>query len=620
MLKSDEKYFWRNFLTLLILLILAMGILTFQQVLNVSQEESRNDELRLRSELEVLVAAVAPVFEQYPQLQRASAAEDISVGKQRATGTDYLRTLVTTAAQATALRITLINAEGEVLLDSSEDASKMNNHLFRPEVQMSLVESLGYVERYSNTLNKNFYYQAKAVRDLEGKILGFVRVARASEDLDMTISGLRWSVIQPALLVLGFMIGLAWWVVMKNSAVIQLLIDTTVAIAKGDYERRVPEARAQGMKRLADAINKMARQSAVRLQELTSERNRLQAIFAGMVEGVIDLDEDQRIAHINDEARRLLGLRLNPVGKHYWESIRANEIVDAVDEALTEDKVVQTEFEYKRGNENLQLKIYTVGLNDEEGGSLGSVIVLQDVTELRTLERVRTDFVANASHELKTPITAIRGLSETVLGDEQADRATLMSFMERIHAQSVRLSSLVLDLLTISRLEADSQTDSFSIMNFVELVRRAVMTARANADSKNLELVYDLPDTLSLEVFGDRQNLSQLVDNLIDNAIKYTPNGGVIKVSVCQQEQECMLKVADNGIGISPQYVDRVFERFYRVDKVRSQSLGGTGLGLSIVRNIAEKHGGTVSVVSQLGVGSTFTLRLPLAASQASRE
>jgi two-component system phosphate regulon sensor histidine kinase PhoR len=270
--------------------------------------------------------------------------------------------------------------------------------------------------------------------------------------------------------------------------------------------------------------------------------------------------------------------------------------------------------DYLRNRDQLVIDLYVASLADDDNKPIGAILVLHDVTELRHLERIRTDFVANASHELKTPITAIRGLSETVAGDPDVDRDTLQRFMQRIHAQSIRLSQLVGDLMTISRLEADHSTDSFSRINFVDLAARAVTTATGAAELKQQQFGARLPPE-RLEVYGDRQNLSQLVDNLIDNAIKYTPEQGRIEVRLSRWGDELLLEVEDSGIGISPQYQERVFERFYRVDKARSQSLGGTGLGLSIVRNIAERHGGSVAVKSQLGRGSVFSFRMPLAAS-----
>ena len=255
--------------------------------------------------------------------------------------------------------------------------------------------------------------------------------------------------------------------------------------------------------------------------------------------------------------------------------------------------------------------IYAASLSDDQGEPIGAVLVLHDITDLKNLERVRTDFVANASHELKTPITAIRGLTETIIDDDQVDKETMVHFLKRVHAQSLRLSQLVGDLMTISRLESSDSREDFTKINFADLIRRALRAALSTAEQKGHTLVADLPEK-DIELYGDRQNLSQLLDNLIDNAMKYTTESGTINITLKVEGQTALLEVTDSGIGISPQHQKRVFERFYRVDKARSQSLGGTGLGLSIVKNIVEKHGGTVSVRSQLGSGSTFIIRLPM--------
>lgn len=402
---------------------------------------------------------------------------------------------------------------------------------------------------------------------------------------------------------------LAW----RNTVAMEHLTDATEAIAQGDFERRVPEQHTPGVKRLADAVNLMARTSIRRVSMLTADRNRLATIFAGMVEGVVDVDEKQNIIHINDAAALLLGLvRENSIGKPVWQEIRNQKITLAIDDAIRNRTVIKARVDYPRVSEQLVFDIYVASLSDDQGEPIGAVLVLHDVTELKHLERIRTDFVANASHELKTPITAIRGLAETMVGDPDVEKSTLMQYMERIHSQSLRLSNLVTDLMTISRLESDQGTSSFTRMNFNDLVRREVRAAASAVEIKLHSLTLD-PFPEPLEVYGDRQNLSQLCNNLIDNAIKYTPEGGQIKVRVRREQADVVLEVEDNGIGISPQYQERVFERFYRVDKARSQSLGGTGLGLSIVRNIAERHYGSVGVTSQLGKGTTFTFRMPLA-------
>jgi len=587
-------YFWRNYLIYLGLLLLATGVTGFLQVQDIARIEAREDSARLEAQLSLLSkAGIAPL-----------ATQDIST----------LRDLAVSVADESSLRVTMIRGDGLVLVDTMEDPAAMQNHLPRPEIQMALTRGVGEVERYSNTVNKNFVYRALPVYS-SSDLLGFVRVARAREDLDAAIRQLQLQVAGDALLVFIALGALAFLLVWRSAATVELLTETTVAIAQGDFERRVPEARALGMKRLGDAINQLARSSAGRVSDLTADRNRLATIFAGMVEGVIDVDERQQIVHINDAAIALLGLEPSrSKGKPVWQEIREQKITQALDEAVRTRSVIRTQVDYLRNRDQLVIDLCVASLADDDNRPIGAILVLHDVSELRHLERIRTDFVANASHELKTPITAIRGLSETVVDDPDVDRDTLLRFMQRIHAQSIRLSQLVGDLMTISRLEADHGTDSFSRINFVDLATRAVTSASGAAELKQQQLGTRLPSE-RLDVYGDRQNLSQLVDNLIDNAIKYTPEQGRIEVRLSRSGNELMLEVEDSGIGISPQYQERVFERFYRVDKARSQSLGGTGLGLSIVRNIAERHGGSVAVFSQLGRGSVFSFRMPLAAS-----
>ena len=585
------SYFWRTWLSYAGFILVALALLGFWQALVMTRHERDYDAQQVIAQTALLARAA-----QLPL---------------RNGNWELLQQLSDITARQSGLRVTLIEADGRVRYDTMEDWQVMDNHLLRPEVQQSLARGAGEVERYSNTLNRNFVYRAQPVHDA-GELVSVVRVGRAREDLDAAIQAQYLLILRQCLVAAVLLLLAAFAVAARRAATVHLLTTTSEAIAQGDFERRVPESRALGMKRLADAINQMARSSAKRLSTLTADRNRLAAIFTGMVEGVIDVDPWQKIVHINDAAARLLGIsREHAVGKPLWQEVRNQNIVEALDSALQGQSVIKTQVRFLKERTELVLELYVASLADDQGEPIGAILVLHDITELKHLERIRTDFVANASHELKTPITAIRGLSETVVGDPEVDRETLQHFMERIHAQSIRLSQLVGDLMTISRLEADQGRENFSVINLVELVGRAVTAARPAAEAKRHALAQRLPED-ALSVFGDRQNLSQLVDNLIDNAIKYTPAGGRVEVRLLREGGDVVLEVEDSGIGISPQFQERIFERFYRVDKARSQSLGGTGLGLSIVRNIAERHDGTVGVRSQVGKGSVFVFRMPL--------
>jgi two-component system phosphate regulon sensor histidine kinase PhoR len=589
-----SKYFWRSYIGYVVLGANAVVLLCLLLLMNNAGAEREATGVQLRAHAQLLsLATVNP-------LQRRDTAT--------------MEVLGASLMDASALRVTISDADGGVLVDTHEGAAQMDNVLHRPEMQLALTQGVGMAERYSEPLSEAFYYAAVPIRSGDD-VLGIARVGRSLTDINRAQADRQLQLVTTCFSVLVALMLIGIWPAWRKGESLEDVTQTTEAIAQGDFERRVAESRALGMKRLADAINHMARNSARRLATLTAERNRLATIFTGMVEGVIDVDEKQNIVHINEAAAVLLGVkRERCMGKPLWQEVRHQKITQALDEALRSRSVIKSRIDYTLGSDQLVFDIYVASLSDDDGEPIGAVLVLHDVSELKHLERIRTDFVANASHELKTPITAIRGLSETIVGDDTADRATLMQFMERIHAQSIRLSHLVTDLMTISRLEGEQNMGDFSLLNFADLVPRAATAAQAALDARHHRLTMLLPES-RVDVYGDRQHLSQLVDNLIDNAIKYTPENGMIQLRLRVEGNEMVFEVEDSGIGISPQYQERVFERFYRVDKARSQSMGGTGLGLSIVKNIAERHNGNVSVISQLGVGSVFMFRMPLAQS-----
>ncbi len=588
-----SKYFWRSYIGYVVLGANAVVLLCLILLVNNVGAEQEATTAQLQAHAQLLALAASDPLERGDVLTVTGLVENLSEA-------------------SPALRVTIVDRAGTVLADTHEDPAAMENLLHRLEMQLALSRGLGMAERYSEPLAQGFYYAAVPIV-AANSVLGIARVGRALADIDRAQADRQLSLVTTCLGILLALLVIGIYPGWRKGDSLEDVTQITEAIAQGDFERRVAESRALGMKRLADAINQMARTSARRVSTLTADRNRLATIFTGMVEGVIDVDQNQNIIHINDAAAALLGVnRDRCMGKPLWQEVRNQKITLALDEAIRTRSVIKSRIDYPRESDQLVVDIYVASLSDDQGEPIGAVLVLHDVTELKHLERIRTDFVANASHELKTPITAIRGLSETVVGDDLADRATLMQFMERIHAQSIRLSQLVTDLMTISRLESDQNPSDFALLNFGDLVNRAVTSSRAAAEQKQHRLNATVPSD-KVEVYGDRQHLSQLIDNLIDNAIKYTPEKGLIQVRLRVEGGEMVFEVEDSGIGINPQYQQRVFERFYRVDKARSQSLGGTGLGLSIVKNIAERHRGSVSVISQLGVGSIFTFRMPLA-------
>ena len=586
-----SHYFWRTYLGYVVVALIGTTLFAASLIKKTEQQVQESLDISLSVSAELLKIAISPALRNLNyQLIRETAESIAGLSK---------------------LRITIIDNNGLILADSHEDPFVMDNHFRRPEVQLAVINGIGRAQRYSFTLQEDFQYLAIPMYS-QSRLLGFARVAKSSSSLAADTSQAQFLLLRNSAVATFFILLLAFYLAAQQASKVAELTSVTEEISRGNFARRIPEGNNLGLKKMSEAINQMARSSAKSVTENTADSNRLSTIFTCMVEGVIDIGMDQNILHINEAAARMLSINEKScIGKPLGQEIRNQEIINALEEAIKTHSVINTQIRLSKYKIQQIVELYVASLSDEDDNPIGAVLVLHDITELKNLERVRTDFVANASHELKTPITAIRGLTETILGDEEVDDETVKRFIGRVHLQSLRLSQLVGDLMAISRLESGHNNENFRKINFTDLIRKAVQEVQSIADENGHKLVTELTEE-ELEVYGDQQNLSQLADNLINNAMKYTTESGTITVKLLKDEETAELQVSDTGIGISPKYQNRVFERFYRVDKARSQSLGGTGLGLSIVKNIAEKHSGSVSVESRLGSGSTFIFRIPL--------
>ncbi len=387
--------------------------------------------------------------------------------------------------------------------------------------------------------------------------------------------------------------------------------------AQGDLSQRVPLRVPWPLHRLASALNQMARQLDSRLQAVVQQRNEIEAILSSMVEGVLAIDQDERLISLNRAAAELLSLDPGQVlGRSIQEAVRNHALQLFVSETLRGDVTRQTEITLGRSasdttaNGERFVQAQGAALRDGAGRRIGAVIVLHDVTRLRRLETVRRDFVANVSHEVKTPVSAIKAAIETLLDDPAQPRDQAEHFMRMVQRQADRLNAIVDDLLSLARIEQEQQRVRLELASgsVGETIRAAVDAIRHKADAKSL----------SIEVTGDphvlarlnRTLLEQAVVNLLDNAIKYSPKSGRITVAAQRRGDEVVIEVIDRGIGIEPEHLPRLFERFYRTDRARSRAVGGTGLGLAIVKHVVQAHGGRVHVESTPGQGSTFSIHL----------
>lgn len=511
--------------------------------------------------------------------------------------------------QEIATRITLIAADGRVLADSEEEPGAMENHADRPEVRAASENGFGTSTRFSSTVRQPMMYAALRIDGDKGRV-AFVRVAVLLDRVQDQLAGLRAMVWTAAAVTgLGAM-ALAFWFARRISRPLQELTRGAEQIAVGDYGGKVYATGQDEIGILARTFNHMSERLRDQIAQLQEDQQQLRTILGGMVEGVVALDSDQRILFANDRAAQLLEFHVQTsVGRRLWEVVRQRSIQEIVNRTLVDSEPSWEEL-HINGKTVKNLAIHVAQLPGLP--ARGAILVLQDTSELRRLERLRQEFVANVSHELKTPLSVIKACVETLLDGAMNDADHRDSFLGQIAEQSERLHSLIIDLLSLARIEAGTEAFEFEAVQLTPLVTTCLERYKARAESKNqlLEMA-PLDADASLAVWADEEAVGQILDNLVDNALKYTPGGGRIAVRWKMEDGQICLEVEDTGIGIPEKDLPRIFERFYRVDKARSRELGGTGLGLSIVKHLVQAMHGTIRVSSRLGQGTTFTVHLP---------
>jgi len=528
----------------------------------------------------------------------------------RREGGEALQEAVLRASGAASVRVTLIAPDGTVLADSNVPASELGtleSHAGRPEVQAALAGGVGHATRASSSVGRRLLYLAIPAAEEPGA--GAIRVAADLGAIEGEAAALRRELAAAGLIALACVLPLAFLLSHLALRPLREVADVVHSIAEGDLERRLPRGGPDEFGRIAAAVNEMAEQLRARLRELTEDKERLQAVLAGMVEGVLVVDGDQRVVLANPRLRELFGFRGSAVGRPHWEVVRRADVQEAIAKAAVQAEPIVGDVAAE-GADPRHLQLHAVRF-PASGPLLGVVAVFHDVTEIRRLEGMRRDFVANVSHELKTPLTAIRGFAETLRASEVPE-AQRHAFLEVILRHAERLARLIDDILELSRVEGRQQP---FVAAEVDVARVATLLLRDLApqfEARQLRAVV-VPEARGV-AFADRRAVEQILGNLLENAAKYTEPGGRIEVRVGEAGDEVRIEVADTGIGIPAEDLPRIFERFYRVDKARSRDLGGTGLGLAIVKHLAQAQGGEVSVRSRPGEGSTFTVVLPRAA------
>jgi two-component system phosphate regulon sensor histidine kinase PhoR len=509
-------------------------------------------------------------------------------------------------------RVTIIDLQGNVLGDSELDGEQLRraeNHLYRPEVQDALRRDTGESQRFSTTLQKDMLYVA--TRFHNQNLEGVVRLAMPLSEIAQMSQRLRHVLV--GALVLAFLAALAMSLIVSTliSRPLKEMSSVARSIAMGDFSKYPSMTSKNEVGDLARALRQMSDQVRLRLQEVVSSRSRLEAVLLSMFDGVMVVDSSGAILLMNEALRILFGVSGDPVGKKPLEVVRNADIQEVVDRTLGCTRGVESkELTLVVPVEKTLLAHATPVVQDSR--TEGAVLVFHDISELRRLERIRQDFVANISHELRTPVSTIKGYTETLLDGALEDREHARDFLNIIHSDSERLAKLIEDILDLSRIESGRLTLEPRPCPIDRIVERVISAFGRQAQERGIRLVNEIPANMPA-VLADEDRIAQVLSNLLDNALKYTEGGGSVTVTARESGGYVRVDVHDSGSGISEKDLPRVFERFYRADRQRSSEKIGTGLGLSIVKHIVQAHNGQVFVESVLGQGSTFSFTLPRA-------
>lgn len=506
-------------------------------------------------------------------------------------------------------RITIINKYGKVIADSDYIPADMDNHLNRPEIQEVLNnQEKGLSIRRSDTLDIDMFYLAIPV-EKDAQLIGFIRLSKSLQDINEVIR----NNVRNNLIFFFFMLIITFLLVWKftRDIIYPLGQITRYAgnLAEGNFQERVELGRySNEIGTLAQMFNFMASQLESKIKQISDEKNRAEAILSNMVDGLIAVDTNYRIRLINPAARKMFQLNEEVKGKRVIEVLRHHVFEELIQETLQENEIINEELVLQK-EEKKVLRCNFVPILNETGQANGAIVVFNDITELRRLEQLRKDFVGNVSHELRTPLTSIIGYIDTIIENDIEDVSTIKRFLNIIKTEADRLALLIKDLLDLSKLENKNQY-VLRPGDLNKIINKVIQIFEEKARKRKINLFKNVE--VNLLVYMISEQIEQVLINLVDNALKYTPEGGQVLIRAYKDKDFVVIEVEDSGIGISKQDQERIFERFYRVDKARSRALGGTGIGLSIVKHIIQNHHSSIEVESELDKGTVFRFRLEL--------
>lgn len=505
-------------------------------------------------------------------------------------------------------RVTLIRQDGLVMGDSErtlDEARHMDNHLDRPEIQAAARSGHGRAIRFSHTLNEDMLYVATAVPGG-----GFLRVALPVAEIEHRVNTLRRNFLVAGGIAILIAIALAVFLARRATQPLSALTRYAEEIGQDRFPEPPSVKSSDEFGQLGNTFVGMASRIEEKVRELSLERAQLAAILSGLVESVLAVDQEGRLLFLNEAASKLFQVDAVAKSRPFVEVLRHSALSGFLRRAVGQQTPSSEEITLHVPEEHI-LAAHAVPLVFEESGR-GILVILHDVTDLRKLERIRQEFVANVSHELKTPLTAIQWYTETLLNGGLEDAKNNREFLGIMLENTQRLGRLIDDILDLSAMEAKRMPFRFEPVAVNDVAARLIQSLAPLAQTKKVTIKNQLKDTLP-RVTADREKLAQILLNLLDNAVKFNKVGGTVTISAVVQRDQLEVSVQDDGPGIPEADLPRLFERFYRVDKARSREMGGTGLGLSIVKHLVESHHGKISVQSTLNQGSTFSFSVPLA-------
>ena len=519
--------------------------------------------------------------------------------------------------EKTGARVTIIDSSGRVLGDSDESSDRMENHLNRSEIKDADISDVGSSVRYSNTIKRDLFYLALVIdKDADKK---FLRLSMPLHDVETAMNKIRWRIIIASLAVLFVVMVFGLLQTRRITKAIEEIAAFSKEVAAGNFRKRLFLKEKDELGELGENINNMAQELNARFRQSEVERQKIEAILRTMSDGLVLADSKGMIILVNKAFMDLFGIAASIEGKTLTEVLRKAELMDIVEQVTGSKEGLSREIEVSHPKDlYLMVTASPFYAHRNDGELSGIVLTFHDITRLKKLEEMRKDFVANVSHEIKTPITAIKGFAETLIEGALDDRDNARKFLLTIKQNSERINSLVDDLLTLSRIELGDINVQKTLVDLDGVIDTVFTTLEEKAGGKGLYLRKELTSGLT-GIRADRDRLIQILLNLVDNGIKFTDTGGVTvrvkteKLKVESAEEDFMeISVQDTGIGIPRRHLTRIGERFYRVDSARSRELGGTGLGLAIVKHLVSAHGWEMKIESAEGQGTKVNILCPI--------